>query len=73
MFEKVASKCYKVLKKDKFNAIIVVDTYKNGMVQPIGLKLCKIYKCRIQTKRNNYKGTTQLQSYRLLEKLIAKI
>ena len=34
--EKVASECYRVLKKDKFCAIVMGDTRKNGMVQPLG-------------------------------------
>jgi DNA modification methylase len=32
----VASECYRVLKKDKFCCIVMGDTRKNGMVQPLG-------------------------------------
>jgi DNA modification methylase len=34
--EQVASECYRVLKKGKFCAIVMGDTRKNGMVQPLG-------------------------------------
>lgn len=37
--EKVASECYRVLKKDKFCAIVIGDTRKNGMVQPLGFEV----------------------------------
>ena len=37
--EKVAAECYRVLKKDKFCAIIIGDTRKNGMVQPLGFEV----------------------------------
>ena len=37
--EKVASECYRVLKKDKFCAVVMGDTRKNGMVQPLGFEV----------------------------------
>ena len=37
--EQVASECYRVLKKDKFCAIVMGDTRKNGMVQPLGFEV----------------------------------
>lgn len=37
--EKVASECYRFLKKDKFCAIAMGDTRKNGMVQPLGFEV----------------------------------
>ena len=37
--EKVANECYRVLKKDKFCAIVMGDTRKNGMVQPLGFEV----------------------------------
>lgn len=37
--EKVASECYRVLKKDKYCAIVMGDTRKNGMVQPLGFEV----------------------------------
>ena len=37
--EKVARECYRVLKKDKFCAIVMGDTRKNGMVQPLGFEV----------------------------------
>lgn len=37
--EKVASESYRVLKKDKFCAIVMGDTRKNGMVQPLGFEV----------------------------------
>lgn len=37
--EKVASECYRVLKKDKFCVIVMGDTRKNGMVQPLGFEV----------------------------------
>lgn len=35
----VATECYRVLKKDKFCAIVMGDTRKNGMVQPLGFEV----------------------------------
>lgn len=37
--EGVATECYRVLKKDKFCAIVMGDTRKNGMVQPLGFEV----------------------------------
>ncbi len=37
--EKVAGECFRVLKKDKFCAIVMGDTRKNGMVQPLGFEV----------------------------------
>ena len=37
--EKVASESYRVLKKDKFCAIVIGDIRKNGMVQPLGFEV----------------------------------
>lgn len=37
--EKVASECFRVLKKGKFCAIVIGDTRKNGMVQPLGFEV----------------------------------
>ncbi|MDD3999886.1 MAG: DNA methyltransferase [Bacilli bacterium] len=37
--EQVASECYRVLKKGKFCAIVMGDTRKNGMVQPLGFEV----------------------------------
>ena len=37
--EKVAEECYRVLKKDKYCAIVMGDTRKNGMVQPLGFEV----------------------------------
>lgn len=37
--EKVANECYRVLKKNKFCAIVMGDTRKNGMVQPLGFEV----------------------------------
>lgn len=37
--EKVANECYRVLKKDKFCAIVMGDIRKNGMVQPLGFEV----------------------------------
>lgn len=37
--EKVARECYRVLKKNKFCAIVMGDTRKNGMVQPLGFEV----------------------------------
>ena len=36
---KVAIECYRVLKKDKFCAIVMGDTRKKGMVQPLGFEV----------------------------------
>ena len=35
----VASECFRVLKKNKFCAIVMGDTRKNGMVQPLGFEV----------------------------------
>lgn len=37
--ESVAKECYRVLKKDKFCAIVMGDTRKHGMVQPLGFEV----------------------------------
>lgn len=37
--EQVAKECYRVLKKDKFCAIVMGDTRKHGMVQPLGFEV----------------------------------
>ena len=37
--EQVAKECYRVLKKDKYCAIVMGDTRKNGMVQPLGFEV----------------------------------
>ena len=37
--ENVAKECYRVLKKDKYCAIVMGDTRKNGMVQPLGFQV----------------------------------
>lgn len=37
--ESVAKECYRVLKKDKFCVIVMGDTRKNGMVQPLGFEV----------------------------------
>lgn len=37
--EQVASECFRVLKKDKFCCIVMGDTRKNGMVQPLGFEV----------------------------------
>lgn len=39
--EKVANECFRVLKKDKFCAIVMGDTRKNSMVQPLGFEVMK--------------------------------
>ena len=40
---KVAAECYRVLKKDKFCAILMGDTRKNGMVQPLAFETMRIF------------------------------
>ena len=37
--ESVAKECHRVLKKDKYCAIVMGDTRKNGMVQPLGFQV----------------------------------
>ena len=37
--EQVAKECYRVLKKNKYCAIVMGDTRKNGMVQPLGFEV----------------------------------
>ena len=39
----VAEECYRVLKKGKFCAILIGDTRKYGMVQPLGFEVMKIF------------------------------
>lgn len=41
--EKVASESYRVLKENKFCAILIGDTRKNGHVQPMGFEVMKIF------------------------------
>lgn len=40
---KVADECYRVLKKDKYCAILMGDTRKNGMVQPLAFETMRIF------------------------------
>lgn len=39
----VAEECYRVLKKGKFCAILMGDTRKNGMVQPLAFETMKLF------------------------------
>lgn len=39
----VADECYRVLKKDKFCAILMGDTRKKGMVQPLGFETMRLF------------------------------
>ena len=39
----VASESFRVLKKDKFCAILMGDTRKNGMVQPLGFETMRLF------------------------------
>lgn len=41
--EKVASECYRVLKKDKFCVILIGDTRKNGCMIPMSFDVMKIF------------------------------
>ena len=40
---KVAEECYRVLKKDKFCAILMGNTRKKGMVQPLAFETMRIF------------------------------
>lgn len=40
---KVAEECYRVLKNDKFCVILMGDTRKNGMVQPLAFETMRIF------------------------------
>lgn len=40
---KVAEECYRVLKKDKFCTILMGDTRKKGMVQPLAFETMRIF------------------------------
>ena len=40
---KVAEECYRVLKKDKFCAVLMGDTRKRGMVQPLAFETMRIF------------------------------
>lgn len=40
---KVAEECFRVLKKGKFCAILMGDTRKNGMVQPLAFETMRIF------------------------------
>ncbi len=40
---KVADECYRVLKKGKFCAILMGDTRKKGMVQPLAFEVMRIF------------------------------
>lgn len=49
--EKVAKECYRVLKKDKYCAILMGDTRKKGMVQPLAFETMQIFNmCGFKTK-----------------------
>lgn len=41
--DKVAQECYRVLKPNKFCAILMGDTRKNGMVQPLAFETMRIF------------------------------
>ena len=41
--DKVAQESYRVLKKDKYCAILMGDTRKNGMVQPLAFETMRIF------------------------------
>ncbi len=41
--DKVANECFRVLKKDKYCAILMGDTRKNGMVQPLAFETMKVF------------------------------
>ncbi|MBD5438920.1 MAG: methyltransferase domain-containing protein [Treponema sp.] len=41
--EKVASESYRVLKKGKFCAVLMGDTRKKGMVQPLGFETMRVF------------------------------
>ena len=41
--KRVAKESYRVLKKDKFCAILIGDTRKKGMVQPLGFKVMQVF------------------------------
>ena len=40
---KVADECYRVLKKDKFCAVLMGDTRKKGMVQPLAFETMRVF------------------------------
>ena len=40
---KVAQECYRVLKKDKYCAVLMGDTRKKGMVQPLAFETMRIF------------------------------
>lgn len=40
---KVAEECFRVLKKDKFCAILMGDTRKKGMVQPLAFETMRLF------------------------------
>ena len=41
--EKVAGESYRVLKKSKFCAVLIGDTRKKGMVQPLGFETMRVF------------------------------
>lgn len=41
--KKVAKECYRILKKDKFCAILMGDIRKNGKIFPLGFEIMKIF------------------------------
>ena len=41
--DNVAQECYRVLKKDKFCAILMGDTRKKGMVQPLAFETMRLF------------------------------
>lgn len=41
--EKVAGECFRVLKKGKFCAVLMGDTRKKGMVQPLGFETMRVF------------------------------
>ena len=41
--EKVTDECYRVLKKGKFCAVLMGDTRRKGMVQPLGFETMRVF------------------------------
>ena len=40
---KVAEECYRVLKKDKFCAVLMGDTRQKGMVKPLAFEVMRVF------------------------------
>lgn len=61
--EKVANELYRVLKPGKFCAILIGDTRRQKMYQPLAYRVMdRFFECRFSAQGRYHQKTIQLQS-----------